>query len=682
MKFGAMLGTFVPYVLLILSVPMLFPIAATAAQLVSGEPIPVGGPGGLGPLASDKLNNLPVGVAHVYGRAQPDVFVIGGSRFYPELVLFPWIETSPDGVPVFGTPVNVEVPEYIGFGVKGAIFERANEIHMLWIVEDALVLLDFDRALLAFRESARTPLPEFPRRPRTVGVLPDTKGDGLHSFFDVSDGTGYGPPMDGFTSSRDPRYDPYDGAGVWRGKLSYAGLYATRHEMLLEASKTAPVLATPTDHEVLSAFESVTAVVLEPNGQPGVIAGSHYGPLNYYRVNTESQPILEPHHCLVGEDGIMLRHPTIRATPVAYPNAEGNLCDLLVGGEGAIYFYKFLGRFTDAGQPAYAAPVPAWQQDANLYAGTLPVPTVVDWDGDGAMDIVSGNSEGFILLFRNDGDNAAPSFRPGVPLTANDDVIYIQAGYAGSIQGPGEARWGYVCPTAADWNDDGLPDVVLSDVTAQHRVFLNEGTATAPRLAAPRSIYVDGLELHGTWRVKPAIGKLKGRMAYAALDDDDEFHLYWQIDVYNVEDGGKLRLDTGEVIGANFLKAGGTGRLKLTFTDWDEDGRMDLLVGTPRHASIPDPEKGLPQALGLPGSSVILLRNTGDADHPVFAYPEVLHFRAKPIYFGQHACGPTPAPLGNGASPGLIVGVETGRLVYFDRADISFARVDLPTSGE
>jgi hypothetical protein len=655
---------------------------AIAAPLVSGEPIPVGAANGVGPLASDKLNNLPVGIAHVYGRAQPDLFVIGGSRFYPELVLFPWIETSPDGVPVFGAPVNVEVPEFVGFGVKGTIFERENEIHMLWIVDDALVLLDFDRASLSFRESARIPLPKLPRRPRTVGVFPDTNGDGLTMYFDVNDGTGYGPPMDGFTSSRDPRYDPYDGAGVWRGKLSYAGLYSTRLEAFFVAPQAAPVLATPTDHEVLSAFESVTRVSLETSGQPGVIAGSHYGPLHYYRVNHETQPILDSHQYLVGEDGIMLRHPTIRATPVAYPNANSNPCDLLVGGEGAIYFYTFLNRFTDVGQPAYAAPVPALQQRTNLYAGTLPVPTVVDWDGDGAMDIISGNSEGFILFFRNDGDNAAPSFRPGVPLTGNDDVIYVQAGYAGSIQGPGEARWGYVCPTAADWNDDGLLDIVLSDVTAQHRVFLNEGTRTAPRLAAMRSIYLDGLELHGTWRVKPAVGKLAGRMAYAALDDDDEFHLYWQIDAYNVEDGGKLHLDTGEVIGANFLKAGGTGRLKLTFTDWDEDGKMDLLVGTPRHASIPDPEAGLPQALGLPGSAVILLRNTGAADQPVFAYPEILHFRGDPIYFGQHACGPTPAPLGTDTSPGLVVGVETGRLVFFDRTDINFARVDLPKPGE
>jgi len=650
-------------------------LSAPASPLVSGEPIPVGATDGLGPLEADKLNNLPVGVAHVYDKEQPDLFVIGGSRFYPELVLFPWIETSPDGIPVFDAPVNVQTPEFIGYGVHGTIVEREATIHMLWIVDDAIVRLEFDRASLAFHESARVPLPKLPRPPQTLGWLPAARGAGFHPIFSVSDGAGHGPPMDGFTSSRDPRYDPYDGAGVYRGTLGFAGIYASYCAGLLEAPAALPTLATPTEHEVLSSYEALTPVTLEPTGQ-GIVGGSRFGPLYYYPVSSGDRLALDAHRYIVDEDGILLRHPTIRATPVAYPNSEGQRCDLLVGGEGAIYFYRFLNRFSESGQPVFANPEPALQQHATLYSGTLPVPNVIDWDGDGALDIVSGNSEGLILFFRNDGDNVEPSFRPGVPLTASGEVIHVQAGYAGSIQGPGEARWGYVCPTAADWTGDGLLDIVMSDVTSQHRVFSNEGSPTKPRLAAPRSIYLDGLELHGTWRVKPAIGELAGRMAYATLDDDDEFHLYWKIDPFNVEDGGKLRLDTGQVIGANFLKAGGTGRLKLTFTDWDEDGRLDLLIGTPRHASIPDPENGLPQSLGLPGSAVILLRNSGTADEPAFAYPEILHFRGRPIYFGQHACGPAPARFGPGESPGLVVGKETGRLVFFDRADISFARVD------
>ncbi len=664
--------------LVLLSVVSLGLSPVNAAEPVSGAPLKVGRANGVGPLAAPKLNNLPIGVAHVYGKEMPDLFVIGGSRFYPELVIFPWREWGANGVPVFDPPVLVTTPDYLPSGNYGTVFEVDGNIHALWIVGDALVLLNFDRTTLAFHESSRIPVPKTPRRARTVGWLPDGNGSGFRLFYDVNDGTGHGPPMEGFTSSRDPRYDPYDGAGIWRGKLSHAGLYMTHHVRLLDAPDGEPVLASATPSDVLQDYQSLTSVVLGTDGQPGIIGGSHFGPFYYYEVNQGANPALEPYRFLVDGDGIVIRHPTVRATPVAYPDPQGHPCNLLAGGEGAIYFYRFLGRFTDSGQPVYAKPTPALQRGADLFGGTLLVPNVVDWDGDGALDIVSGNSEGLVLYFRNGGDNHEPAFEPGVPLKANSEIIHVQPGYSDSIQGPVEARWGYTCPTVADWNDDGLYDIVMSDATAQHRVFLNEGSPANPRLAAPHSIYLEGLELHGSWRVKPAIAKLAGRMAYVALDDDDEFHLYWQLDPFNVEDGGKLHLDTGPVIGANFLKSGGTGRLKLSFVDWDADGKTDLLVGTPRHGSVPDPEHGLPQALGLPGSGVLLLRNTGSDKEPVFAYPELIHFRGKPVFFGQHACGPTLAALGRGDRPGIVVGMETGRFIFLDRADIDFAQVPVP----
>ena len=132
------------------------------------------------------------------------------------------------------------------------------------------------------------------------------------------------------------------------------------------------------------------------------------------------------------------------------------------------------------------------------------------------------------------------------------------------------------------------------------------------------------------------------------------------------------------MIGANFLSAGGTGRLKLNLVDWDADGRLDLLVGTPRHGSVPDPEKGLPQSLGLPGSAVLLLRNVGEAATPRFAFPKLVAFQGAPIFLGQHACGPTLADFGNPAGPDLIVGEEDGRFLFYAREALS---LDAPKCG-
>ena len=51
---------------------------------------------------------------------------------------------------------------------------------------------------------------------------------------------------------------------------------------------------------------------------------------------------------------------------------------------------------------------------------TLPTPSVVDWNGDGVTDLVVGNSEGFILFFRNIGSEAEPRFLPGERLRAGE----------------------------------------------------------------------------------------------------------------------------------------------------------------------------------------------------------------------------------------------------------------------
>lgn len=643
-----------------------------AGEFASGAPLPVGTKDGVGPLAAVKISSRPLGAGNVFGGVGPDLFVYGGARYNPGVVLFPREGTSDTGVPVFGPPRQVTAPEYMDKGTAGTVFEHAGQVHALWPVGRELAHLVLDKGTLTFQEKGRVPMPKTPRGAHAIGWLPDEQGDGGTLLLGITDGTRGSPPMEGFRSTRDPRYDPYDGAGVWRGGFPFATLYGAHMASPDTPAAGEAVQIAPTDREVRSSVKLITVVDLGPGREREVVMGSHFGPIMYFKTADASPLRVEGGRMIAGRDGIAHRHPTIWASPGAYPNAKGQWCDLFVGGEGGLYFYKFTGEFTDSGQPVYEEPTPVLQSKADVYTGSLPVPNVVDWNGDGLFDVVTGNSEGRVLFCENVGTNESPAFLPGVPIEAGGRAIHLQSGYRGSIQGPFESRWGYVCPTVADWNADGLPDLLMSGATSEHVVYLNRGTRTAPRLDHGHSLYLDGLELHGTWRVKPAVGLLAGKMAYIALDDDDEFHLYWQLDVYNLADGGKLHLDTGGVIGANYLKSGGTGRIKISLTDWDGDGLNDLLIGTPRHASIPTPDKGLPQSLGKPGSGVLLMRNRGGRVKPVFSYPETLKFKGEDVFFGQHACGPTVAPFGRGDKPGLVVGVETGRLLWFAREDVSF----------
>ena len=69
-------------------------------------------------------------------------------------------------------------------------------------------------------------------------------------------------------------------------------------------------------------------------------------------------------------------------------------------------------------------------------------------------------------------------------------IIRIQAGPNGSIQGPAEAKWGYTVLNVADWDHDGLLDVIINSIWGKICWYKNVGTATKPVLAAQQPIEV------------------------------------------------------------------------------------------------------------------------------------------------------------------------------------------------
>jgi hypothetical protein len=73
-------------------------------------------------------------------------------------------------------------------------------------------------------------------------------------------------------------------------------------------------------------------------------------------------------------------------------------------------------------------------------------------------------------------------FHPGVKLEAGGEEIDI--------------RVGHLVPHAADWNGDGLPDLVVGQFDGgKVRLYLNEGTANEPRLGASTFLEAGGAQI-------------------------------------------------------------------------------------------------------------------------------------------------------------------------------------------
>ena len=72
----------------------------------------------------------------------------------------------------------------------------------------------------------------------------------------------------------------------------------------------------------------------------------------------------------------------------------------------------------------------------------------MDYDQDGLQDLLSGDSAGNVTLFRNVGTKQAPRLAAPVPLRPGGEPFATGYRYK-------------VC--VADWNADGLPDLLIGN---------------------------------------------------------------------------------------------------------------------------------------------------------------------------------------------------------------------------
>lgn len=628
---------------------------------------------GEGPLALPYLRNTVVGSADVFGSEQPDLFVMGNGKTNG-LYLFKWLRNNHEGVPVFDTPIKIkDFPS-----PKASVFQTHDkQIHAIWINDFQIKHALFDRVSFSFILKNTVTIENLVEKPLSASAIINQDGsvDVILEIIGLRKKAKY---QNQNPSTFDWR--PFDEAGIASTAFNYVSLYVSRFPELLKGRNSTPKLITSTNNRVLSTIINSAPVNFNRHKNVGLITGSRQGVFYYYESISELQNNSLQQKHIVDKKGNILRHPSISASVSAYPVPKENLTHIISGGEGEVYFYRFTGKYSKNGDPIFENPVSVLQENADLYAGTLPVPSSYDWDDDGKIDLIVGNSEGFILFFKNIGTNQAPAFLPGKKIQAGGKDIHIQAGYSGSVQGVNESRWGYVSPTIFDWTGDGLPDIIIGDITGNYSIFINKGTKQAPKFDSAESLYCNGLELHGMWRSRAAIGYFGGRLALAIVDGDDHFHLYWKIDDYNVEDGGKLTLHNGKFIETSAEPAGGTGRCKLSFFDYDSDGLLDLVIGTGRRSAIPDMTTGYPlpvlgkRTLGTP----LFMKNVGTENYPVFEYPKPFYHPLVGIIQpgGSHESGAIGTSLGGGNGKNLIVGNEVGRLFLIQGEQIRFMEID------
>lgn len=474
----------------------------------------------------------------------------------------------------------------------------------------------------------------------------------------------------------------YDAAGKWingplRGFVYFARNIGTETQPAYD--KPVKVLAGDNPVEVFG-WPSPNFADFDGDGDLDLLCGEFLDGFTYFEnIGTRIAPKYVAGKRLKAAGGQALAMDLQMITPTAIDwDNDGDL-DLIVGDEdGRVAFIENTGKLAHDHTPQFLMPHYFQQEAEDLKFGALATPVGFDWDGDGDTDIISGNTAGYIGFFENLSGPGVENPKWAAPkyLKADGQIIRPMAGPNGSIQGPAEAKWGYTTLSIADWDGDGLPDLIVNSIFGKVVWYRNTGTRKAPKLAAAQPIEVEwngaqpalaygwmrpaGKALLTQWRTTPVAvdWNQDGLIDLVMLDQEGYLAFFecakrdgklvllspkraFQGENFSVTDSrhtvsdkssGPIRLNNGI--------AGKSGRRKLCVVDWDGDGKLDIFVNS---------------------ANANFLRQTDARDGKWF-------FKDMGLLINEniegHDVSPTTVDFNGDGLPDFLGGAEDGRFYY------------------
>lgn len=259
---------------------------------------------------------------------------------------------------------------------------------------------------------------------------------------------------------------------------------------------------------------------------------------------------------------------------------------------------------------------------------TFSAPTLGDLDGDGDLDMLSGDEAGNILYFLNIGSTAAPAF---VQQTGENNPFASVAAASGK-SGPG----------LVDFNGDDLLDLFIGDEDGGFSYWENTGDANNP--AYTQQTLPTGLVDIGN-RSQPVFADMDGDEDYDMISGEFNGTIFYFL---NNGDGTFTQV-SGGANPFSTISLGAETLTKPALGDLDFDGDYDIVLGSA-------------------DGTLLYYENTGDANTPTFMQ---LTGSDSPLdgFDANNESAPALADITEGNGLDIVSGNTDGNYFYYVNSD-------------
>jgi VCBS repeat protein len=325
-------------------------------------------------------------------------------------------------------------------------------------------------------------------------------------------------------------------------------------------------------------------------------------------------------------------------------NKDG-LMDIITGEiEGKVHLYINKGTKSE---PFFKAPI----KIASIAPDMYPDPVLIDISGDAKRDLILGSRSGKIYFFKNYGSDKAPKFTKHNYLQADGKDLFV-------------GRLSHI--HLKDWNDDGIIDLLVGNDHGEVRVYRGK-TKGAETVFMKALLLKTEKEVELISKVHPVVSfgdwNGDGKIDIIAGGEGPELRFFPNIGTKGKAKFDDYKLIPGVEMDAEAFKYSSSeeksfwdnpglefiteylGNAAPEIVDWDNDGKLDLLLGS---------YSGL----------IYFFKNTGTKTKPRLGKPEALKAGGKLLLVGGFST-PRAVDWNADGKLDLISGDLLGRIYVF-----------------